>query len=90
MAETARSGVLAEQASQTLDEIVRLQEALAAGDMVVAGSRGQQQPNRLLAELRSHRWLLARLLADVPGAAGPPAADALDALRREWEDSGAV
>jgi hypothetical protein len=47
-------------------------------------------PNRLLGELRSHRWLLARLLADVPGPPGPPAADAVDALRREWEDSGAL
>lgn len=82
------NGVLAGQAERVLAEITRLQDELDAGDLVVLGSKNQPMPNRLLGELRAHRWLLARLLADGP-APGPPAADALDALRREWEDSGA-
>jgi hypothetical protein len=47
-------------------------------------------PNRLLAELRQHRWLLVRML-DGAGTHGdaPPAEDAVDALRREWEALGA-
>ena len=54
------------------------------------GSKNQPMPNRLLGELRAHRWLLARLLADGPVSSGPPVADAVDQLRAEWEDSGAV
>jgi hypothetical protein len=87
MAEPGRDGVLAVQAERVLAEIERLQQELDAGDLVVLGSKGQPTPNKLLGELRSHRWLLARLLADGP-ASGPPVADAVDALRREWEDSG--
>jgi hypothetical protein len=84
---TARGDVLAGQAERVLAEITRMQEALDAGDMVVSGSKGQPQPNRLLGELRAHRWLLARLLAEGPAPAGPPAADAVDQLRQEWEDA---
>lgn len=87
MAEQGRNGVLADQAERVLAEITRLQEELDAGDLVVLGSKGQPMPNKLLGELRSHRWLLARLLADGPGSAGPPVADAVDQLRAEWEDS---
>jgi hypothetical protein len=82
---TARDGVLAGQAERVLAEIERLQQELDAGDLVVLGSRGQPQPNRLLGELRAHRWLLARLLAEGSAPAGPPVADAVDALRQEWE-----
>jgi len=90
MAETGRSDVLAGQADRVLAEITRLQDELDAGDLVVFGSKGQPMPNRLLGELRAHRWLLARLLADGPSPAGPPVADAVDQLRAEWENSGAV
>jgi hypothetical protein len=85
-----RDGVLAGQADRVLTEIERLQQELDAGDLVVTGSKGQPMPNRLLGELRAHRWLLARLLADGPAPGGPPVADAVDALRAEWENSGAV
>jgi hypothetical protein len=84
----AREGVLGAQADRVMAEITRMQDALDAGDMVVTGSKGQPQPNRLLGELRAHRWLLARLLAEGPASPGPPVADAVDQLRREWEDSG--
>jgi hypothetical protein len=86
----ARDVVLANQADRVLGEIIRLQDELDAGPLVVEGSKGQPMPNRLLAELRSHRWLLARLLSDYPAPAGPPAADAVDQLRHEWESSGAL
>ena len=86
-----RDGVLEAQTARVLAEITRLEAELDKGDLVVEGSKGQPVPSRLLAELRSHRWLLARLLSDgQPAPAGPPAADAVDALRAEWEDSGAV
>jgi hypothetical protein len=79
--------VLAAQAERVLAEIHRLEVELDAGDLVVVGSKNQPIPNRLLGELRAHRWLLARLMSDNPTPGGPPAADAVDALRREWEDS---
>lgn len=84
----SRDDVLAAQAARTLAEIGRLEKELDDGPLTVEGSKGQPTPNKLLAELRSHRWLLARLLADGPGPAGPPVADAVDQLRAEWEDSG--
>jgi hypothetical protein len=85
-----RESVLETQAERVLAEITRLEAELDSGPLVVAGSKGQPTPNKLLAELRSHRWLLARLLADGPASPGPPVADAVDQLRREWEDAGAV
>jgi hypothetical protein len=85
----SRDDVLAAQADRVLVEIGRLEKELDAGPLVVEGSKGQPVPTRVLAELRAHRWLLARLLAGGP-VAGPPAADAVDALRAEWEDAGAV
>jgi hypothetical protein len=86
MGETGRNGVLAGQADRVLAEITRLEAELDSGDLVVLGSKGQPMPNRLLGELRAHRWLLARLLADTPGPSGPPVADAVDQLRAEWEN----
>jgi hypothetical protein len=82
----SRDDVLAGQADRVLAEIGRLQEELDAGPLTVEGSKGQPMPNRLLGELRAHRWLLARLLADGPSPAGPPVADAVDQLRAEWEN----
>lgn len=85
-----RDAVLEEQAARVLDEIGRLQDELDRGPLVVEGSKGQPVPTRLLGELRAHRWLLARMLTDGPAPPGPPAADAVDQLRQEWEDSGAL
>jgi hypothetical protein len=86
-----RESVLETQLARVLAEIGRLEDELDAGPLVVEGSKGQPVPTRLLAELRSHRWLLVRMLSDGPGVpVGPPAADAVDALRAEWEDSGAL
>lgn len=84
---TARDEVLSGQADRVLAEIHRLEAELDAGPLTVAGSKGQPMPNRILGELRSHRWLLARLLADGPSSSGQPASDAVDELRREWQDS---
>jgi hypothetical protein len=83
-----RESVLETQAKRVLAEITRLEAELDAGPLVVEGSKGQAVPNKLLGELRSHRWLLARLLADGPAPSGPPVADAVDQLRAEWENSG--
>ena len=77
--------VLEDQAARVLAEIRRLEAELDAGQLVVLGSQGQPRPNPLLGELRSHRWLLARLLA--PGAGdgvAVPVPDAVDRLRAEW------
>jgi hypothetical protein len=90
VAVTAREGVLAAQADRVLAEVHRLEFELDAGELVVVGSKGQPMPNRLLGELRAHRWLLARLLAEGPAPPGPPVADAVDQLRADWENSGAV
>jgi hypothetical protein len=88
---TERDRVLDAQTGRVLGEIARLEAELDAGDLVTEGSKGQPVPNRLLGELRAHRWLLMRMLSDGPGApAGPPAADAVDRLRAEWEDCGAL
>lgn len=86
----SRDDVLAGQAARVLAEIRMLEAELDAGPLVVEGSKGQPVPTRVLSELRSHRWLLARLLADGPVPSGPPAADAVDLLRQDWESSGAL
>jgi hypothetical protein len=85
-----RDAALEGQTARVLAEIARLEGELDATPVVVPGSRGQPMPNRLLAELRSHRWLLVRMLSDGPAPAGQSAADAVDALRAEWEDTGAL
>jgi hypothetical protein len=84
--------VLAAQTARMVGEIARLQAELDSGELVVEGSKGQPMPNRLLAELRAHRWLLVRMLAGLTGAAGgvPPAEDVVDRIRREWEDGNGV
>lgn len=82
--------MLEEQLAHVLDEITRLEDDLGAGGLTVPGSKGQPVPNRLLAELRAHRWLLMRMLDD--GRAGPPpvlppAEDVVDRIRAEWENA---
>jgi hypothetical protein len=53
---------LLEHASRTLDELGRMQEALADVPLTVPGSAGQEKPHPLFAEVRAHRALLAKLL----------------------------
>jgi len=77
--------VLDEQLANTLAEIRRMEKALGEGALIVAGSKGQDVPNRLLAELRQHRLVLLRLF----GVAGPVpeepgGADPIDELRQSW------
>jgi hypothetical protein len=86
-----RSKVLEPQLAHVLDEIRRMEDELAAGSLTVPGSKGQPMPNRLLAELRAHRWLLVRLVDSVnPDAGVSRVPDTVDQLRREWVTSGAV
>jgi len=83
-----REAVITAQIEHVLAEIGRLEHELGDGQLTVAGSKGQPMPNRLLAELRQHRWLLVRMLDGATDAGDtPPPEDAVDALRREWEDT---
>ena len=56
---------LLEDACREVDVIERLDVAVREGGLLVAGSMGQSRPNPLLGELRAHRLVLARLLAQV-------------------------
>ncbi len=86
-----RDSIIASQIENVLGEISRLETELGDGQLTVAGSKGQPMPNRLLAELRQHRWLLVRMLDGAAADAPFPAAeDAVDSLRREWEDASGV
>jgi hypothetical protein len=74
------------QLARVLGEIGRLEDGLDSGSLTVPGSKGQPMPNRLLAELRAHRWLLLRMLdGAAPGGDAPPAEDVVDRIRAEWE-----
>lgn len=84
-----RHAILAERIERVHAQLIRLETALDDGELITV-SRGAEVPNRLLAEIRSHTWLL-RALIDSAGAGqqtanGQPAADAIDALRTEWEN----
>jgi hypothetical protein len=84
-----RDSVREEQLAHVLEEIGRLEDDLHAGPLTVPGSKGQPMPNRLLAELRAHRWLLLRMLdGAAPGGDRPPAEDVVDRIRAEWEAGG--
>lgn len=50
-------------ACRTMDELGRMEAALAAADPVVAGSKGQTRAHPLIAEVRAHRLALKALLA---------------------------
>lgn len=56
---------LLEQACRTLDELDRLQVAVAGADLLVEGSAGQPRPHPLLGELRAHRLALGKLLTQL-------------------------
>lgn len=51
-----------EHAARTVDDLARMQDALADADLIVTGSTGQPVPHPLIASVRAHRELLARLL----------------------------
>lgn len=73
-------------ACRTLDELGRLERALAKAKPTVRGSKGQTRPHPLFAEVRAHRTTLKTLLAAVglpdvdsgydDGAAGSARSDA--------------
>jgi hypothetical protein len=85
-----RDSVREKQLARVLGEVERLETELDTGSLTVEGSKGQPMPNRLLAELRAHRWLLLRMLDGAPpgGDAPPPAEDVVDRIRAEWENGG--
>ena len=66
-------------------ELQRLEKTLAGREELTTGAG---KPDPLLAEIRSHTWLLRALLdsAGHPGGEPPATADALDQLRAEFED----
>jgi hypothetical protein len=76
--------VLDEQLANTLSEIRRMESALEAGELIVAGSKGQDVPNRLLAELRQHRLVLVRLIGVTADPPVEPSADPIDQIRQSW------
>jgi hypothetical protein len=54
------------EACRTADELDRLEKAVRAlPELTTTGSTGQIRPHPLLAEVRAHRQLLARLTADL-------------------------
>jgi hypothetical protein len=79
------------QAARTVDELDQLESALAGGNVITTGSRGQAVANPLLAQVRQHRATLGRLitalgLPDDEAPAQPTAASlrASDAAQRRW------
>lgn len=80
---------LVEAAARTLDDLDVLQAALVDASATVPGSMGQVRPNPLFAEVRQHRTLLARLLAQLaPRSAAATSEAARKAVRARWEKSG--
>ena len=54
--------VALEAGCRTLDELRRIEAELKTAPTTVRGSRGQERPHPLFAEVRQHRLALARLL----------------------------
>jgi hypothetical protein len=75
-----------------LDEIDLMRDVLAQQGATVTGSRGQVRPHPLLAEIRSTRLLVARLLGQIglpdeagkPSVATPKSARARHAAASRW------
>ncbi len=66
----------------TLDEIKRLEQALAVADLVVEGSKGQARPNPLIAEVRAHRLAFRQLLGSLGISEAEGEAGASDGAER--------
>jgi hypothetical protein len=85
------------EACRTADELDDLRSALAGQPMTVAGSTGQQVAHPLLAELRRHREVLAKLLerlnlpaGDEDAGSTPAHRKAQRAAQQRWRDRQAV
>jgi phage terminase small subunit len=76
--------VLLEKACRTLDDLDRLEKALAASPVLVAGSMGQEKVNPLFAECRSARSLLAALLKQI-GVPDPVEVQKIRAISRSTQ-----
>lgn len=70
------------EACRTVDELADLRAALRGQPMTVAGSTGQQVAHPLLAEVRRHREILAKLLERLNLPAGDEDAGSTPAQRR--------
>jgi hypothetical protein len=73
--------LLAEACAEA-DLIGRMRAELDGAGLVTEGSQGQPVANPLIAEVRQHRLLLARLLSQLGLPDGADAASADDELRR--------
>ena len=76
---------LLDAACRTADEIDRIEAELATAPTMVAGSKGQERPHPLFAEVRQHRLVLSRLLAalQIPDADEGGRADARSTAGRQ-------
>jgi hypothetical protein len=87
--------LILEKACRTVDDLGRLEAALAASPVLVAGSMGQTKVSPLFAECRATRALLAALLKqiDVPDPvevaqlhAATRSTQAVKAARAKWDN----
>lgn len=85
------------EACRTVDELGDLRRALDGAPLTVSGSAGQQVAHPLLAEVRRHREILAKLLERLNLPAGDEDAGSTPAQRRaqraaqqRWRDRQAV
>lgn len=85
------------EAARTVDELGDLRQALDGQPMTVPGSTGQLVAHPLLAEVRRHREILAKLLERLNLPAGDEDAGSTPAQRRaqraaqqRWRDRQAV
>ena len=75
-----------EALARTLDELERLEAAMAGQPMTVTGSQGQPRPHPLLGELRAHRALADKLQVSL----ALPAPGELTGRRRSGQHKAAV
>lgn len=75
-------------AARTADELAVLEAALEDSPPVVVGSTGQPRPNGLFGEVRAHREILRRLLADLDVPEDEDQAET-DGMPEQWARRGA-